>query len=246
MIHRGAQLRIKKEHGTSANSANVQHTSLDLALFADHESLPPSNRPMQERISGTDDEAALLNQAQSGDKDAFSSLISRYLETLYRLALRITRNPEDAEDTVQEAILKAYANLSQFQRRARFSTWITRITINEALMKLRKHKLMKRVPWEDLVQDEEFNGHFRELERRRDDPEALYARQEVRALMIQAVGSLLPMYQVVFFMAQVRGCTNQETAKELELSVATVKARLHRAYKQLREKLNPIGGALPC
>jgi RNA polymerase sigma-70 factor (ECF subfamily) len=160
--------------------------------------------------------------------------------------LRITRNHEDAEDSVQDAILKAYANLPQFQRRARFSTWIGRIAINEALMRLRKHKVMKRVPLEDVFQAKESNDRSPELEQHGDDPETLYARQEVRELMLEAAGSLQPIYQTVFYLAQVRGCTIQETAKELELSVAAVKARLHRARKQLREKLNPIGGALPC
>ncbi len=99
---------------------------------------------------------------------------------------------------------------------------------------------------EDLTQAEESNVCSCESELRQEDPEALYARLEVREMMLQAARSLLPIYQAVFFLARVRGCTNQETADELELSVATVKARLHRACKQLREKLNPIGGALPC
>jgi RNA polymerase sigma-70 factor (ECF subfamily) len=210
------------------------------------ESLLTCSRRMQDGASEIDNETALLNQAQSGDPDAFSSLVSGHLQTLYRLVLRITRNHEDAEDSVQDAILKAYVNLPQFQRRARFSTWIGRIAINEALMRLRKHKVMKRVPLEVVFQAKEPNDRSPELEQHRDDPETLYARQEVRELMMEAAGSLQPMYQAVYYLAQVRGCTIQETAKELELSIAAVKARLHRARKQLREKLNPIGGALPC
>jgi RNA polymerase sigma-70 factor (ECF subfamily) len=210
------------------------------------ESLLTPSRRLQDGASEIDHETALLNQAQSGDPDAFSSLVCGHLQTLYRLVLRITRNHEDAEDCVQDAILKAYANLPQFQRRARFSTWLGRIAINEALMRMRKYKVMKRVPLEDVFQATESDDRSPELEQHREDPETLYARQEVRELMMQAAGSLLPMYQAVFYLAQVRGCTLQETAKELELSVAAVKARLHRARKQLREKLNPIGGALPC
>jgi RNA polymerase sigma-70 factor (ECF subfamily) len=210
------------------------------------EFLHAQSRCMQEGASEIENETALLNQAQAGDRDAFSSLVSGQLQTLYRLVLRITKNHEDAEDSVQDAILKAYANLPQFQRRARFSTWIGRIAINEALMRLRKHKSMKWVPLEDVVQAKESNDRSPELEQHGDNPETLYARQEVRELMMEAAGSLQPIYQTVFYLAQVRGCTLQETAKDLELSVAAVKARLHRARKQLREKLNPIGGALPC
>ncbi len=245
-MHRRAQLRIEKEHGPSVYPLSVHHAALDSALFADQEPPLPSHQRMHDRVSEADAEAALVNQARSGDRDAFSSLISGHLEILYRLVLRITRNHEDAEDAVQDAILKAHANLSKFQGRARFSTWISRIAINETLMKRRKHRHRKHVPLEDLTQAEEFNVCSCELELRQKDPEALYARMEVREMILQAARSLLPMYQAVFFLARVRGCTNQETADELELSVATVKARLHRACKQLREKLNPIGGALPC
>jgi RNA polymerase sigma-70 factor (ECF subfamily) len=201
---------------------------------------------VQDGDSEINHETVLLNQAQSGDKDAFSSLVSAHLQTLYRLVLRITRNHEDAEDSVQDAILKAYASLPQFQRRSRFSTWLGRIAINEALMRLRKHKAMKRVPLEGGRQANEPTERSPELERRGENPETLYARQEVRNLMMEAAGSLQPIYLSAFYLAQVRGCTIQVTAKELEVSVAAVKGRLHRARKLLREKLHPIGGALPC
>ena len=219
---------------------------MHVSPLLNQESLPARCRQMQAGASEHDYEAALVNQAQSGDRDAFSSLVSGHLQTLYRLVLRITRNHEDAEDSVQDAVLKAYANLPQFQRRARFSTWIGRIAINEALMRLRKHKVRKLVLSEDVLQAKEPNDRSLELERHGDDPETLFARQEICEFMLEAAGSLQPIYQTVFYLAQVRGCTLQETAKELGLSVAAVKARLHRARKQLREKLNPIGGALPC
>lgn len=245
-MHRRTQHRIEKENGSSAYRMNVHLASLDSALFAEQEPPLPSHQRMHDRVSEADAEAALVNQARSGDRNAFSSLVSGQRKTLYRLVRRITRNHEDAEDAVQDAVLKAHANLSKFQGRARFSTWISRIAINEALMKRRKNERKKQVPLEVLVQTQEFIVRFPELERRGDDPEALYARMEVREMMLQAARSLLPMYQAVFVLARVSGCTNQETADELELPVATVKARLHRACKQLREKLPPICEALPC
>ena len=219
---------------------------MHVSPLLNQESLPARSRRMQAGASELDSETALVDRAQSGDRDAFSSLVSGHLQTLYRLVLRITRNHEDAEDSVQDAVLKAYANLPQFQRRARFSTWIGRIAINEALMRLRKHKVMKLVLSEDALLANDSNDRSPELEHHVDDPETLFARQEIRELMMRAAESLLPVYQQVLYLAQVRGCTLQETAKELELSVAAVKARLHRARKQLRKKLNPIGRALPC
>lgn len=204
------------------------------------------NGETRDRAAEAMAEAELVNRARAGDREAFSKLISGRFTTLYRLALRITKHREDAEDAVQDAILKAHANLSQFEGRARFSSWIGRIAINEALMKRRKHRNSKQVPLQDLTQAQQFNVCSDDLQLRRQDPETLYARTEVREMLMKAARSLLPIYQAVFFLARVKGCTNQETADELEVPVATVKARLHRACKQLRAKLNPMGGALPC
>ena len=93
---------------------------MHVSPLLNQESLPARSRRMQAGASELDSETALVDRAQSGDRDAFSSLVSGHLQTLYRLVLRITRNHEDAEDSVQDAVLKAYANLPQFQRRARF------------------------------------------------------------------------------------------------------------------------------
>jgi len=245
-MHSEAQQRIEKEPCPSLYPEAAHDTVLDSPLFAIQEPPLPGQPRLRARAAEADAEPALVDRARLGDREAFSSLISDHLKTLYRLALRITRNHEDAEDAVQDAILKAHANLHQFEGRARFSTWIGRIAINEALMKRRKYSTRKHVPLEELTQADELIVRIPELKRRADDPEALYARTEVRGMLLQAARSLLPMYQAVFFLARVRGCTNQETADELELPVATVKARLHRACKQLREKLTPTSGALPC
>lgn len=199
------------------------------------------HRRVQQRI---DREAALVSQARSGDPDALARLMEGHSQILYRLVLRITRNHEDAEDAVQDAVLKAQANLPKFRGRAQFSTWIARIAINEALMKLRKNKRTREVPLEVPTQTQGFNGRTPELKQRGEDPEALYARLEISERLWRAVRSLLPVYQAAFFLTRVRGCTNQETADELKISVATVKVRVCRACKQLREKLSPTGEAL--
>lgn len=234
-MHRKTQLGIKQGNGSRAHA---QWAPVGAAFFAEAEKghgLPDGHNGR----SAADGEATLVSQAQAGDADAFSTLVCGHLQTLYRLALRITRNREDAEDVVQDAILKAHANLSGFQQRARFSTWITRIAINEALMTLRRHKRMKRVPLEVPVPSEESDDRSWELPLDQEDPEALYARMQVREKLLQAARSLSPAHQAVFVLAYMRGCTNQETADRLGLSVATVKSRLHRARKQVCAKLDP-------
>lgn len=230
-MQRRAQRRIEKEQGPGVYPVNMPNPSPSCSEQASWPEM--------------DGEAALLDHARSGDADAFASLVSGHFKTLYRLARRITRNHEDAEDAVQDAVLKAHAHLSTFQGRAQFSTWISRIAINEALMKRRKYRNWKIVTWEDLTpaEESEMCSWIVELHQ---DPEALYARREVREMMREAARSLLPMYQDVFFLSRVRGCTNQETADALGLSLTTVKTRLHRASKFLREKLAPAVAALPC
>jgi RNA polymerase sigma-70 factor (ECF subfamily) len=194
----------------------------------------------QDRAPELDGEAELLDRAQSGDRDAFSALVCSRLGTLYCLVRRITRNREDAEDAVQDAILKAFENLPQFQRRARFSTWISRIAINEGLMKLRRRRLTDPKPGNGTFEPEELSPPARSTEQFGMNPEALYARREIEGLMLQAAGNLLPMYRAVFYLTQVKGCTNEEAAKQLAVSVPTIKSRLHRARKQLRERMNWI------
>jgi RNA polymerase sigma-70 factor (ECF subfamily) len=199
-----------------------------------------ADMPAQDRPTELDREAALLDRAQSGDREAFSALVSGHLATLHCLVRRITRNHEDAEDAVQDAVVKAYENLSQFQRRARFSTWISRIAINEGLMKLRRRKLAEPRPAEDAFELQGPGRRAHAADHQGVNPEALYARREIGNLMLQAAESLMPRYHAVFYLTQVKGCTNEEAAEILALSLPTVKSRLHRARKQLREKLNWI------
>ena len=241
-----AQLGIEKKNGHGAHSVNAGPAAPGSARLPDQEtpSLGRLSTPARDRKA--DEEAALLNQARSGDPDAFSNLISGCLETLHRLVLRITKNHQDAEDVVQETIFKAHANLSRFEGRARFSTWISRIAINEALMNRRKHRHWKYVSLEDLTAADGLAVCSYDREQLQVNPEALYARQEIQERLLEAVRSLLPMYQAVYSLTRVRSCTIQETADELEISVAAVKARLHRASKQLREKLAPVCQTSPC
>jgi RNA polymerase sigma-70 factor, ECF subfamily len=155
----------------------------------------------------------------------------------FRLAFRITRNQEDAEDAQQEALLKAHRNLDQFQGRARFTTWISRIAINEALMCLRKRRRAVHVPLEDALPEEEAAPVNFELHSNIQDPETAYSQKELRNLLTQAIAGLRPVHREVFLLRAVECLSVVETAKALQVSVSTVKTRMRRARRELKEIL---------
>jgi RNA polymerase sigma-70 factor, ECF subfamily len=156
----------------------------------------------------------------------------------FRLAFRITRNQEDAEDAQQEALLKAHRNLDQFQGRARFSTWISRIAINEALMCLRKRRTVVHVPLEDALPEDDSTPTNFELHSKIQDPETAYSQQELRNLLTQAIAGLRPLHREVFLLRAVECLSVVETAKALLVSVSTVKTRMRRARRELKEILH--------
>ena len=128
----------------------------------------------------TFDESALVAKARDGDGAAFSELVNRYQNKIYRLAKHITQNDEDAEDVLQEAFLKAYEHLDGFQGNSRFYTWIVRIAVNEALMKLRKRKGDRTVSLDEPVETGEEQVK-REIAVWEDNPEQQYSQEEMRA-----------------------------------------------------------------
>jgi RNA polymerase sigma-70 factor, ECF subfamily len=155
----------------------------------------------------------------------------------FRLAFRITRNQEDAEDAQQEALLKAHRNLDQFQGRARFTTWISRIAINEALMCLRKRRSVVHVPLEDALPEDDAAPMNFELHSNIQDPETAYSQKELRNLLTQAIAGLRPPHREVFLLRAVENLSVVETAKALQVSVSTVKTRMRRARRELKEIL---------
>lgn len=155
----------------------------------------------------------------------------------FRLAFRITRNQEDAEDAQQEALLKAHRNLDQFQGRARFTTWISRIAINEALMCLRKRRSVVHVPLEDALAEDETAPVDFELHSNIQDPETAYSRKELRNMLTLAISMLRPLHREVFLLRAVECLSVVETAKALQVSVSTVKTRMRRARRELKEIL---------
>ena len=183
-----------------------------------------------------DDEAAILAQARLGNATAFNELLRRYERKIFRLALHITQNREDAEDVLQESFLKAYEHLDQFQGQSKFYTWIVRIAVNQALMKLRKRKSDRSVSLDETIDTGEDNIG-REIAAWDENPEQKYSRDELNQILTSAIDGLAPIYRAVFVLRDVDGLSTEEAAEALDLSVPAVKSRLLRARLQLREKL---------
>lgn len=185
--------------------------------------------------AGTD-ESVLLAQSREGDTGAFAELVRRYEGRIFRLAQHITQNREDAEDVLQETFMKAYEHLDQFKGDAKFYTWIVRIAVNQALMKLRRRKTDKSVSLDEQIDTGE-DTIVREIAAWDEDPEQRFTREELHGILDRAIQSLDPPYRSVFILRDIDELSTEETAEALGLSVPAVKSRLLRARLQLREKL---------
>lgn len=183
------------------------------------------------------EESILVEAARSGDIGAFESLVRRYDRNVFRIAQHITQNREDAEDVVQDAFLKAYQNLGQFQGQSKFYTWLVRIAVNEALMRLRRRRPERMVSIDEDVKTEE-DSMPREIADWSPNPEQLYTQSELKDILGKTIHGLPPSFRTVFVLRDVEGLSTEETASALELSVPAVKSRLLRARLQLRERLN--------
>jgi RNA polymerase sigma-70 factor (ECF subfamily) len=184
-----------------------------------------------------DQDMALVHACKDGDAAAFEQLVKRYDARLLRIAQHITHNREDAQDAVQEAFLKVFRKLAQFQENSQFSTWLIRITVNESLMKLRKQRSNREVSFDEDFQSEEHIAAF-ELADWTPNPEDLYRGSELRNILRSELQELQPSLRVVFVLRDIEGLSNQETAEALELTPVAVKARLWRARLRLRKQLS--------
>ena len=183
-----------------------------------------------------DDEAALVAAAKSGDVSAFETMVNRYERKIFRLSQNITQNREDAEDVMQEAFLKAYEHLPEFQGNSRFYTWLVRIAVNQALMKLRRRRPNQVSLDEDIQTEDDLLP--REVEDWGPTPEERYEQSELQRILSTVIGELEPGFRVVFQLRDMEQLSTEETAEVLGLSVPAVKSRLLRARLKLRQKLN--------
>src|SRR5512142_128010 len=192
--------------------------------------------PIQKVDEPVSDELALVEAARAGDIGAFEELVKRYDRNVFRIAQHITQNREDAEDVVQEAFLKAYGNLGQFQGQSKFYTWLVRIAVNEALMKLRRRRPERMVSLDEDVKTED-DTLPREVADWSPNPEQQYTQAELKDILGKTINGLPPSFRTVFVLRDVEGLSTEETAEALNLSIPAVKSRLLRARLQLRERL---------
>ncbi|GEP07097.1 RNA polymerase sigma factor [Methylobacterium oxalidis] len=189
------------------------------------------------------DEVELLKQARCHDPAAIRLIFQQHNRRLYRIARSIVRNDSEAEDVLQEAYVRAFTRLSTFRGEARFSTWLTRIVINEALGRLRHQRAslgQRSGPAHNISADIiPFPHPIAPL-----DPEALMAQHQIRALLERAIDRLPGGFRSVLIARLVEGLSTEETAELLGLKLETVKTRLHRARQLLRrdleERIGPV------
>ncbi len=181
-------------------------------------------------------EPMLVAKARSGNEEAFTELVRRHSGQVYGLSLNMLRNREDAEDNLQNVLVKAFHNIDRFEGNSQFSTWLVRIAINEALMKLRKRN-SERISDYQCENDSGEEFRFPEIEDTRQDPERQYMSKE---LAHKAFRGLNPSLQDTFILQKAEGWTNRELAQALGITVSTVKSRIFRARTRLRQRLSAL------
>jgi len=189
------------------------------------------SKDCEEHVPAVTDEE-LVRRSKEDDERAFGELVSRYESKVYSLALRMVRNPEDAEDVLQDTFLRAYRGIKSFQGASTFSTWIYRITANSALMRLRK----KQLPTVSIEDQEERETPVNIADWTPGPVEQLMT-QELQSEMDEAIEALPPEFRQVFILRDIEERSNAEVAEILDLSVAAVKSRLHRARLKVRNRL---------
>jgi RNA polymerase sigma-70 factor, ECF subfamily len=187
----------------------------------------------------TSEEATLLASAKEGDSAAFECLVVPHWNSLLRVTQRILRNREDAEDAVQTAFLDAFRNLDGFQGRSQFASWLTRIAMNTALMRLRMSRRKGETSLDEVTETGETRTRFHLVETRM-NPEQEYLSKEGEDLLEKGLKKLRPLYVQVLHLRNVQELSTKEIAVMLELPVGTVKARLHRARTKLARHVQSI------
>jgi RNA polymerase sigma-70 factor (ECF subfamily) len=193
-----------------------------------------------EPSSDRHDETALLARLRQGDDEAFETLVRSYSPRLFSVARRIVGTDEDARDVVQDAFLSAFRAVGSFHGDARLSTWLHRIVVNTALMKLRTRKRRPEESIEPLLPGFLGDGHFAERLQDWTEPvDQSLSRAETRALVRHRINELPESFRTVLLLRDIEGLSTEETAKVLETTANAVKIRLHRARQALRTLLAP-------
>jgi len=191
------------------------------------------------RVEGWADEE-IVRRVVAGELALFELLMRRHNQKVYRAIRSILRDDLESEDVMQEAYVRAYEHLRQFEGRAQFSTWLTRIAVNEALKRLSARGRL------DPLDDERYEGEDENMtafQSRAATPEANASRSELKSLLEEAILALPQKYRAVIVLRDVEEMNTAETAEALSLTESNVKIRLHRAHELLRGELLARAGA---
>ncbi len=184
-------------------------------------------------------EAELIATSCAGDRDAFYCLIQPCERGVFTAAMSILNNAADAEEVVQEAVMKALAALPRFRGEAKFSTWLIQITINEARLKRRKDRRHLYDSIDEQQTDDQGDAFPKDFADWREIPSEELQRKELREALKRALDSLAPKYREVLILRDIQHLSIQETAQVLNISEGNVKTRLLRARFQMRDALAP-------
>jgi RNA polymerase sigma-70 factor (ECF subfamily) len=184
----------------------------------------------------------LVVLAQQGDNQAFAELIDRHYATCRRLAVSILKNADDAEDEVQNALWKAFEHIGQFQQDAKFSTWLSRIVVNQCLMRLRKEKRARHVSIDEPVSaDDSIRLDLPDVQA---SPEQALGREELGKVLHTEIRRIPPLLRQVFILRDVEERPMEEISQILGISVAAAKSRLLRARLELRNRMQKHMGVM--
>ena len=194
---------------------------------------------MNESLNSTKhqiDEVGLISKAQSGDKKALAELVGNYEKTVYNFSFKICRDPERAENTMQETFLSMIKSLHQFDGKSKLSTWLYRIVMNHCLMELRKkkHNFISLDDDESEIPEDKLIPDWSNV------PSDVTENAELKRILDEAINKLPLDYRVVFILRDVNGLSTEETANIADLSVPAVKSRLHRARAFLRNEISKV------
>ena len=217
---------------TATQLALTQEPDAEQRCRASQQFLDPRRR----NFEGQDEETALVLAAKCGDGPAFEMLIERYQRKILAVARRFTRIREDAEDVVQQSFHKAFVHLHKFEGKSSFSTWLTRIAINEALMLLRKGRGVREISIDDISGDEE-TGVRLEIADSRPSPESAFLEGERKRILLAAMNKLTPRTRKTIELRELDELSTEEAAREMGLSVAVVKGRLFHGRRKLHKLL---------
>lgn len=191
-------------------------------------------------LQATDDDSALLAGLRAGDEKAYETLVRDHGGRMLAVAKRLLRDEDDARDAVQDAFLSAFRGIERFEGGARLSTWLHRIVVNAALMKLRTRRRKPEEPLDPLLPRFLEDGHMaRPAGPWREPSDVALERRELRQLVLDRIGELPETYRTILLLRDVEELDTEEAARALGISTGAVKTRLHRARLALRELLDP-------